>query len=339
MRKNTAARNSFRKVQKLFGKDAPSKPQVRPVSSTKLQKLGRITWIDIQDPAKADLISVSEEFNLHSLHMDQSLQKGQIAQMDVEDEYVFLLLHFPFLTEDGHRIATSQVSVFLSKRYLLTVHESANPNIRKLFEEYEMDESAETVSPGRILYHIIKSQLSDVASLIHSVSVELDEIEDNVFDDKGSDAFQIGQIRQKIMRLRRVLATQKSVLDELDAVIDAFTGERLEREYEINTNMSRKLWETVEEARETIEIYKDADFTTSTEKTNEILAVLTLLFTLTIPATVIGTFYGMNILLPGGVEAGSWTFLGNYTMLKLVAGISMIGALLMYLNFKRKHWF
>lgn len=141
------------------------------------------------------------------------------------------------------------------------------------------------------------------------------------------------------MRLRRTMATQKNVLDELDAAIDAFTGEHLEKYYEINTNTSKKLWETVEEATETIEIYKDADFTTSTEKTNEILAVLTLLFTLTIPATVVGTFYGMNILLPGGIEAGSWTFLGDFTVLKLVVGISTISALAMYLNFKRKNWF
>jgi Mg2+ and Co2+ transporter CorA len=33
------------------------------------------------------------------------------------------------------------------------------------------------------------------------------------------------------------------------------------------------------------------------------LGILTILFTLSIPATVIvGTFYGMNIELPGGIE-------------------------------------
>ena len=38
----------------------------------------------------------------------------------------------------------------------------------------------------------------------------------------------------------------------------------------------------------------------SQEKTNKILAVLTIVFTPSISATVIGTFYGMNINLPGG---------------------------------------
>ena len=44
-----------------------------------------------------------------------------------------------------------------------------------------------------------------------------------------------------------------------------------------------------------MEIYKDTDFMLSSEKSNKILAVLTIIFTLAIPATVIGTFYGMNI--------------------------------------------
>jgi magnesium transporter len=60
------------------------------------------------------------------------------------------------------------------------------------------------------------------------------------------------------------------------------------------------------ESQETIEIYKDTGFMLSTEKTNKILAVLTIIFTLSIPAALVGAFYGMNITLPGGIETGSW---------------------------------
>ena len=61
----------------------------------------------------------------------------------------------------------------------------------------------------------------------------------------------------------------------------------------------------LEEARETMEIYKDTDFMLSTEKTNKVLTVLTMIFTLTMPTTLTGTLYGMNVVLPGadlGIE-------------------------------------
>jgi magnesium transporter len=95
----------------------------------------------------------------------------------------------------------------------------------------------------------------------------------------------------------------------------------------------------LEEAKETVEIFKDADFTASSARTNEVLAVLTIIFTLTIPATILGTFYGMNIPLPGGIEAGAWTFWGPYTTLMLVMGISIVLAIIMAIYFWKKKWF
>ena len=99
-----------------------------------------------------------------------------------------------------------------------------------------------------------------------------------------------------------------------------------------------KIFEALEEARETVEIYKDTDFMLSQEKTNKILAVLTIVFTLSIPATVIGTFYGMNVNLPGGIQTGAWTQLGPYTTLVFVLVVSAITALFMVMYFRSLGW-
>lgn len=336
------------RLKDLFSKKVAQTVVAEPNPTISSHTQGGVSWVDITDPTREALSKATSDFKLHAVRIDQSIRKGQIAQMSVEDDYIFVLLYFPYLMVAENRIATSQMSVFLGKDFLVTIHESRNTQIEQVFEAFEHnairtdtkgDNKEGTQTAGQTLYSIIEQLLKDTTSLTQSVSKQIDDIEDNVFDDRASDAFQIGQLRQKIMRLRRTLATQKDVLEQLDKSIDTFTGEKLKRYYTLNTNTSRKLWETVEEARETIEIYKDADFTTSTEKTNQILAVLTLLFTLTIPATILGTFYGMNILLPGGIEAGSWTLLGEYTMLKLIAATSLVSALLMFLYFKTKNWF
>jgi magnesium transporter len=99
-----------------------------------------------------------------------------------------------------------------------------------------------------------------------------------------------------------------------------------------------KVLEVLESSRETIEIYKDTDFMLNTEKANQILAILTIVFTFSIPATVVGTFYGMNINLPGGIETGPWTFLGTYTTLIIVLTISTAFALVMYWYFHKVGW-
>src|SRR5215467_1027347 len=95
-----------------------------------------------------------------------------------------------------------------------------------------------------------------------------------------------------------------------------------------------KIIETLAEAKETIEIYKDVYYMLSTEKANKILSILTIIFTLSIPITVISSFYGMNINMPGRIEAPS-TFLGPYTSMFEVVIISLIITMLMYWYFRR----
>ena len=76
----------------------------------------------------------------------------------------------------------------------------------------------------------------------------------------------------------------------------------------------------------------------SVEKSNKILAVLTILFTLSIPASVFAAFYGMNINLPGGIQTGPATFLGEYTSFIIMLIVSIIPAAAMTYSFKRKGW-
>jgi magnesium transporter len=99
-----------------------------------------------------------------------------------------------------------------------------------------------------------------------------------------------------------------------------------------------KALEVLESSKETIEIYKDTDFMLNTEKSNQILSILTIVFTFSTPVAVIGTFYGMNINLPGGIEIGLWTFFGTCTTLIVVLIISSISALIMYWYFHKVGW-
>jgi magnesium transporter len=178
-----------------------------------------------------------------------------------------------------------------------------------------------------------------VSEVVKGVLEELDDIEDRVFDAQTSDATHIGLLRREIVRLRRTILPLKDIMADLPADASGFGHDNLTRYYRNITRLIDRLSETVDEAKETIEIYKDADFTASTAKTNEILAILTIIFTLAIPATVLGTFYGMNINLPGGIEAGAWQFFGTYTTLIVLVLASVVPAVFMYWYFKKKKWF
>jgi magnesium transporter len=307
------------------------------------QKHNGISWTHIENPTNETFAELEWEYHLHPVHLKESIQKVQHIQIEHEDGYLFFVLHVPAYDAKTDKISVNQVGVFLGKDYLITVSPSPVPFLATLFATCEQDaEQAEAYckqGSAFLLYSLIRKLLDDISGMTENVIASLDEIEDLVFDNDSSDAQRIGKVRQKIVRLSRIIGPKRFVLEDLAQQVDSFSGPNMSKYYSNNTKTVSRLWEVIEEAKETVEIFKDADFTTSTEQTNKILAVLTLLFTFTIPITVVGTLYGMNVPLPGGIEAGAWTFLGRYTTFEIVLSLSVTAAAIMFLYFKRKKWF
>jgi magnesium transporter len=312
-------------------------------ANLKTQRHNDITWVDVENPSRETFAELEREYRLHPVHLNESIQKVQHTQVEHEKNYLFLVLQIPVFGPHKSKIVINQVGIFLGKEFLITMRTGRSPGVADLFDGCQHDEEQRklyfTHGSGYLLYSLIGQLLDDISAMTEKVVNELDEIEDLVFDNNGSDAQRIGQARQKIVRLRRVIGPKRLVLGDLAQQIDEFTGESMAKYYSNNTKMANKLWEVIEEAKETVEIYKDADFTTSTETTNEILAVLTIIYTFTKPITVVGTLYANNVPLPGGNQAGAWTFLGRYTTFEILVTASVLMALAMYLYFRNKKWF
>ena len=195
-------------------------------------------------------------------------------------------------------------------------------------------------SSGLLLHQIIDVLVDDLLHISRKIIANLDEIEDRVFDETKPVARNIALLRREINGLRRIVNPLKKFVLEIAKNIKRFSerdDDELTLYFDDVIDHIDKVIETLEESRETMEIYKDTDFVLSTEKTNKVLAVLTIIFTLAIPSTVIGTFYGMNVNLPGGIEDNS-VVLGPFTTFIIVIIASAIPAILMFTYFKKLGW-
>jgi magnesium transporter len=305
----------------------------------------KITWVDVKDPGRKEISQLAEQFPFHPLHLEDCVSKGQFPKLEQsdEDKYLFLLFRLPRFHPREGIISISQICFFLGQNYLVTVHENSGDTISSMFADCEENPVQRKAyinnSSSHLLYTIIEKLTDDLVPILQKILQEVDETEDIVFDDKVSGVFKVGQLRRKIISLRRVIGPLRTLLEDIEDRINKFSHRNLTVYFVDITHRIDKAWETLEEARETVDIYKDADFIASTEKTNRILAVLTLIFTLSIPATVVGSFYGMNIPLPGGLDSGPFTFWGRYTTFMLVIIAAVLPAVLMVWYFRKKGWF
>ena len=313
---------------------------------TEIIQAKKFEWIDLQNPDREDVEKLAEQYHFNALNIEDCMTKFELPKFDSYDDHFFVILHFPPLSQKIGISKNSQLSIFFGKDFLVTIHQGDLKPLVDLVDICKTDSDKQRKdkllekSSGVLLHEIIDALVDDLLHTSRKIIANLDEIEDRVFDETKPVARSIALLRREINRLRRIVNPLKKFVLEIAKNINKFSHggeEGLSLYFDDVIDHIDKVIETLEESRETMEIYKDTDFVLSTEKTNKVLGLLTIIFTLAIPSTVVGTFYGMNVNLPGGIE-NNLDFLGSYTMFILVILASAIPAMMMFAYFKKLGW-
>ena len=303
-------------------------------------------WIDLQNPDRKDVEKLATKYNFNELNIEDCMTKFELPKLDSYDDHFFVILHFPPLAQKIGISKNSQLSIFIGKDFLVTVHQGDLKPLVELVNTCKSDLDQEMKSrllgesSGDLLHEIIDALVDDLLHTSRKIIANLDEMEDNVFDESKPVARSIALLRREINRLRRISVPLKRFVLEIAKNVKRFSDnsdDELSLYFDDVIDHIDKVIETLEESRETMEIYKDTDFVLSNEKTNKVLAVLTMIFTLAIPSTVIGTFYGMNVNLPGGI-GDNVMIVGPFTTFIVIILASAIPAIIMFAYFKKLGW-
>ncbi len=304
-----------------------------------------LLWINIEKPTREKLDIISNRFALHELNIEDCLTKNHLPKIDRYDDHIFIILQFPTTQKERNTQRFSQLSLFVGKNYLITIHQGDLKPLVELFLSCKEDNNNNKQniignSTGYLLHSILDGLVDDLLHILIKIIGNIDDIEDAVFDDKVSVVKEIAILRREIITLRRIMLPLKRIIVEITSrdvkkLSNAEEEDLISYFDDVNDHIS-KVIEALEESKETIEIYKDTDFMLSTEKTNKILSFLTILFTLSIPVTVIGTFFGMNIHMP--FSTNSSNVISDYIPMTIIIVVSLVSVIGMICLFKKLGW-
>ena len=295
-------------------------------------------WIDIGNPSRADMQAIGARFPFHELNLADCLSKIQIPKIDRYADHIFVILHFPMGEESGIPKST-QLAAFMGRGYMVTVHQAEMKPVDGIFEQCKESDKARQELMGKsagYLFHSIVDALTDeLLNVVRKVVGNIDDVEDVVFDEKANAAKEISYIRRQVTSLRRISVPLRRTLTEITAKdIQRFSDEDLTLYFDDVKDHIDKAIDTLDESKETIEIYKDTDNMHAIEKSNKILAVLTIIFTLSMPASIMSSFYGMNVDLPI-IDPSAMGGYGTFVVIVLASGLIALG---MFLYFRKIMW-
>jgi magnesium transporter len=296
--------------------------------------LGELTWINIEQPTRLETDYLAQNYPFHPLDLDDCLSRIQRPKIDVYDDYLFLVFHFPVFNPEARVTTPSQVSVFIGQGYLITLHKGDLKPLVKLFNQCQTDEEIKQEhfgqGSGYLLYRVLDRLVDYCIPILNKIGVNIEEVEDNIFSESMRGTVkEISTLRRDVISFRRIIWPMRAVIGSMEPKIRRFTQMDMEVYFGDMTDHVDKIWDALDEYKEIIEGLNDTYDSLATNRTNEVVRVLTAIATILLPLTVVASLYGMNIPLP--LQESPLSF-------GLVFVVWIIIACGMLYFFRRKRW-
>jgi magnesium transporter len=305
----------------------------------------KTAWIDIVvEDVSASIRDVIKQLGI--AYDPTSLLGGYLS--NYEDLGELLALMVPILTFKGGAVTPSPVVILVKRGQVFVIHEPSNRLqrfsehieifLRRLPKGEEAWADRNTLLLWRLLDEIAEQNfivLRDLVERAEELQIRLSEAKEFPRDLSR----ELSSIKRAIMAfLNAMWATHETIhtLKSGDPEMVSDKERVLARFDMILASIDRQ----IQMAEHTLEILAAGINVVQTSLANRlagIITILTVIFTLSIPGTLIGTFYGMNVNLPGGIES-PWDFLGPYTTFIVLVLTSLASAVALLWYFRRVGW-
>jgi magnesium transporter len=303
---------------------------------TYLDRVSR-TWIQVNGRPDAETLrSLGRLFDLHELALEDVLNTGQRPKMDIFGDQMFLVLALP--VHRNGSVVTEQISIFAGSDYVICFSTSRHDPFEPLRKRMRPPSTSRLRSMGidYLLYAIIDLVVDAAFPVLEEFGSQIEELEEMLLASPSQDAIaRIHHVRRELLLLRRMLWPQRELVsrlqrDEVSLISDAAMP--FLRDCHDHCVQIIDLLESFREMSSSLlEVY----LSSISNRTNEIMRVLTIIATIFIPLTFIVGVYGMNFdtSSPWGMPELGWYY--GYPLIWAVI-IAVAAGLLWF--FRRKGW-
>ncbi|MBO4307093.1 MAG: magnesium transporter CorA family protein [Bacteroidales bacterium] len=288
---------------------------------------GSLKWQHITNPSEDDFRYLLEEYDFHPLDIEDCRGTNQRPKIDEYDDYYFLILNFPYFDKGNKFIRVREVKIFWGKDYIITIGKS-HWVVKKLFDEMKEDleerdeDTLKALScSDLLLYTILDRLMLETYQLILRVGAEVDLINYDIFNKKASSIIELISItRRNVILLNTSFKPQLRVLHMFESGgIKGFINPELvdmEDYWGDILDQYQKMYDLVEDYGELIEGLSKTFDSLQTNRTNDIMRVLTYFSTIMLPLTVVASLFGMNVSFPFVTNTTSfWVILASMALL------------------------
>jgi magnesium transporter len=294
---------------------------------------GAFVWIGLYEPTAEEFDSVTREFDLHELAVEDAIKAHQRPKLEVYDEMAFLVLKTARYVDHDEVIALGEILVFLGANYIITVRHGSASDLHEVRARVEGDPERLERGPGAVLHAIVDRVVDDYLPAIEGLEEDVEEVEAAVFSPERAapgTTERIYKLKREVLEFIRATAPLVEPMRRLaegrhNAVhIDVRPYFR-----DVNDHLVR-VHEQLEGFRDLLTSVLEANLTQVGVRQNEDMRKISAWVAIAAVPTMIAGIYGMNF---EHMPELKWTF--GYPLVLLVMAV-VCGS--MFRAFKRAGW-
>lgn len=285
-------------------------------------------WLDVIMPTEADLKKLSKDFNLHRYTLRDCLEPDHLPKYEDLGDTRFIITRV-LLDQHADELKTIQetstkVAIFYNEHFILTVHRLPHPFLAEIKTKYI--ENGKCRTTNELVTKIIWNVLHTYDQPAINLSDDVDEYETKIFLKTLTPSMleELYIIKRKasicnklLMLTGEVINTIRTDENDLVALQDV-------------KDLHRKLITMYTQAHEDVTNLLNIYLSLSSQKTNEVVKLLTIFSVFFMPLTFIVGVYGMNFSFMPELDK-RW----GYPAVLIFMGIIII---IIFWWFKRKKW-
>jgi magnesium transporter len=271
---------------------------------TLLSDTNLFLWIDLESPTPEERKFVLEDlFHFHPLSIEDCIKPSpspKVEEYTPKDEdrfppYLFMVIHAVDYSRKDGVFATSELNFFLGKNFLVTYHEGPSRSVA-LTEERAVKATTHIArAPDRVAYTLLDSIVDNYKPALEELSLEIAELEHQALANPGAETLnKILQVKKEVIHLRQIIGPQREVLARFARGEFKLIRPHLVPYY-------RDVYDALFHIAERAQAYMDSltgilqvYLNMSSNRTSEVVKVLTMITVITTPVMIVGTWYGMN---------------------------------------------
>lgn len=292
-------------------------------------------WVDLEQATPEETKSMLESmFNFHPLAIEDCVSPSEQPKVEEYEGYLFLVMHAVDYSSQEHCFQTNELNVFIGKNFLVTYHDRPLRSIALTIERVMKNSAAVARAPDRLTYTLLDLLLDQYNPSTERLSAEIEAMEREAINTKSRNFLtDVLRLKGEVARLRTIIGPQREVMSRIArGEFKIIRAHLLPYFRDLHDTLIR-LAAQADGYRDSLTNLITVQLNMQQAETNQVVKVLTVLATLSLPLVAITSFYGMNIKHFPNESWPSWPWAYAY-----ILGLNALVTGLIYWFLRRKNW-